>query len=79
MLFMLLKFLYFRFFFNIVFKNILEGISPSDHCFRLLMIFAMSGSLHLCALSPVCNELLRFTSGATPADLLATSMVAEPF
>ena len=28
------------------------------------------------ALSPVCNEFLRFTSGATPADLLAASMAA---
>ena len=28
---------------------------------------------------PTCNRFLRFTSGATPADLLATSMAAEPF
>ena len=31
---------------------------------------------HLCALSPACNEFLRFTSGATPADLLAATMAA---
>ena len=29
---------------------------------------------HLCVLSPACNEFPRFTSGATPADLLATSL-----
>ena len=29
------------------------------------------------ALSPACNEFLRFTSGVTPADLLAASMAAS--
>ena len=29
------------------------------------------------ALSPVCNEFLRFTTGATPADLLVASMAAR--
>ena len=29
------------------------------------------------ALSPACNGFLRFTSGATPADLLAASMAAS--
>ena len=29
--------------------------------------------------SPACNGFLRFTSGATPADLMMASMVAEPF
>ena len=29
--------------------------------------------------APACNSLLRFTSGATPADLLVTSMAAQPF
>ena len=33
----------------------------------------------VCALSPACNGFLRFTSGATPADLLVVSMTAEPF
>ena len=33
----------------------------------------------LYASSPVCDGFLRFISGATPADLLATSIVAEPF
>ena len=28
---------------------------------------------------PVCNGFLRFTTGATPADLLVVSMEAEPF
>ena len=30
-------------------------------------------------LSPAYNGFLRFTSGVTPADLLAASMAAEPF
>ena len=30
------------------------------------------------ALSPACNWFLRFTSSATPADLLAASIVAKP-
>ena len=34
---------------------------------------------HLCALSSMCNGFLRFTSGVTPADLLAACMAAEPF
>ena len=34
---------------------------------------------HLHALSPVCNGFLRFSSGATPADVLSASMVAMPF
>ena len=33
----------------------------------------------MCASSPTCNGFLRFTSGATPADLTTASMVAEPF
>ena len=33
----------------------------------------------LYASSPVCDGSLRFISDATPADLLATSIVAEPF
>ena len=31
------------------------------------------------ASSPVHSRFLRFTSGATPADLLSTSIVAKPF
>ena len=38
-----------------------------------------SGSPYLHASSPVCNNILRFTSGATPANLLASSMAAELF
>ena len=33
----------------------------------------------LCASSPEFNEFLSFTFGVTPADLLTTSMAAEPF
>ena len=29
--------------------------------------------------SPTCNGFFRFTSGATPADLLVASMAAKPF
>ena len=35
------------------------------------------GSPCLLGLSLVCNGFLRFTSSATPADLLAASMAAE--
>ena len=34
---------------------------------------------HLCPWLPTHNIFLRFTSGATPAELLASSMAAEPF
>ena len=34
---------------------------------------------HQHASSPACNGFLRFTSGVTPADLLAASVVAELF
>ena len=33
---------------------------------------------HLCAFSLACNGFLRFTSGATPAELLAVRMLAKP-
>ena len=39
---------------------------------------SQDGSLRLHALLPAPNGFLRFTSGATPADLLATSMAANP-
>ena len=42
--------------------------------------FQIQGGSHcLCTLSPVHNGIVRFTSGATPADLLAASMTAEQF
>ena len=31
----------------------------------------------MCAASPACNAFLRFTFGATPADLLAAGKAAE--
>ena len=40
---------------------------------------SQGGSPHLRASSPVCNRFLRFTSGATPADHLVTSMAPQPF
>ena len=39
---------------------------------------SQGGSPNLCASSPVCNRILRFTFGATPADILAASMAADP-
>ena len=40
---------------------------------------SQGGCPHSCSLSPVHNRILRFTSGVTPADLLAASMAAEQF
>ena len=40
---------------------------------------SQGGSPPLPASLPVCNRILRFTSGATPADLLMVRMAAEPF
>ena len=40
---------------------------------------SQGGTPHLVDSLPVYNGLLRFTCGSTPADLLAASMVAEPF
>ena len=43
------------------------------------MFQSQGGFLYLCASSPVHNKFLRFTSGATPADLYAACMAAEAF
>ena len=40
---------------------------------------SQTGSPDLRASSPMCNRILTFTSGATPADLLVASMAAELF
>ena len=40
---------------------------------------SQGGFSHLCALLPTHNGFLRFTSGMTPADLLAASMVPQLF
>ena len=66
----------------------LEDISP--FCGPLIILFWTSGDIfsgfqsqggspHLHAPSPVSNRIFRFTSGTTPADLLAASMAADPF
>ena len=68
-------------------KRILEDISPflSGHgypCFGLLVMSALGfkgGSPNLYSSLPVHNRILRFTSGGTPADLLAAIMAAKPF
>ena len=39
---------------------------------------AREGSLTFILPSPACNGFLRFTSGVTPAEFLATSRAAEP-
>ena len=39
----------------------------------------MTSALGFKASSPECNEVFRFTTGATPANFLAISMAAEPF
>ena len=73
-----------------VFKNkyfvlkCLEDISPfcgatDTPVFGLLVMFALGFKACLCALLPAHNRILRFTSGATPADLLAASMAAKLF
>ena len=38
---------------------------------------SQDGSSRLHALLPACNEFLRFTSGATPADCIEVSMAAS--
>ena len=50
----------------------------------LIPLFWTSGDIcpgfqSQCGFYNLCNRFLRFTSGATPADLLAASMVTEPF
>ena len=62
----------------------MEDISPFLHLFWTSgdvcpRYQSQGGSPCLCALLPTYNGILRFTSGATPADLLAASLTAEPF
>ena len=57
---------------------------PRYHCFctcgDICPGFQSQGGFpHLYASSPTHNGFLRFTSGATPADLLTASLVGEPF
>ena len=40
---------------------------------------SQGGSPFLYALLPICNRILRFTSGVTPVDLLVASMTVELF
>ena len=47
-----------------------------DFWWRLLWVSKPGWTPHLCASSPAHNGFLRFTSGVTPADLLAASMAA---
>ena len=52
-------------------------------CFRFLVTSGLGFKARmdpsLRSSSPACNRILRFTYGATPADLLVTSMAAELF
>ena len=71
------------------FENNLEDIGPScgvtdTPSFGLLVMFALGFKsrvdLLTCLLHhPACNTILRFTSGVTPADILAASMAAKSF
>ena len=73
---------------QLFFKKILEDISPFrgatdtpvlDFWWHLPWVSKLGWIPHLCALSPVCNEFQRFTSGVTPADCIEVSIAAEPF
>ena len=66
-------------------KKVLEDTRP--FCGTWIPLFWTSGDFwvskpgwicHLRVSPPACNGFLRFTSGATPADLLAATMTAEP-
>ena len=50
-----------------------------DFRWRLFWVSNQGGFTHFGTLLPACNRTLRFTSGATPADLLAANMAAELF
>ena len=76
---------------KLLFKKNLEDISPFVG--SLIPLFWTSGEIcpgfqsqggpinciYIIWISPACNGFLRFTSGATPADLLTASIAAEPF
>ena len=69
-------------------KNFFEDISPFcgaidtpvfDFWSRLPWVSKQGRSMCLHVSSTTCNRILRFTSGATPAELLAASIATEPF
>ena len=69
-------------------KKIVDSISPScgaidtpvlDFWWFLPWVSKPGWNILLACLLSEHNRFLRFTSGATAADLLAASMVAEPF
>ena len=73
---------------SFLFENFLEDI-PFKFVWPLMPLFwtsgdacpgfeSQGGSPHLLASLPVCNGFLRFTPGATPADLLAARMAGKP-
>ena len=49
-----------------------------DFWWHLLWV-SKQGWIPVCFIACTCNEFLGFTSGATPADFLATNMAAKPF
>ena len=72
---------------TIIFKKILEDISPLCGAtdtpvvdfWRCLPGFSKPGRIHVLAYFINCFGFLRFTCGAIPADLLAASMAPELF
>ena len=58
--------------------DVCPWVSKSEWA-ALFVIMLVGKSPHLCASSPVYNDLLRFISSVTPPDLLAVCMSAEPF
>ena len=60
---------------NLALTKILQNFSKTSTPRMMPALWIPS----LYALLPEHNGFLRFTSGATPADLLAASMAAEPF
>ena len=76
---------FFFFFFLFFLKKFLEDMSPFcgatdtpvlDFWWRLPWVSKPGWIPCLRALSPVCHEFLRFTSGVTPADCIEVSMAA---
>ena len=64
------------------FKTAILAVLPTFYFFEDISPISLDFKTripHLHSLLPVCNGFLRVTSGATPAVLLAASMVAELF
>ena len=71
--------LFFFFFLNF-WRTHVRFVGPLIPCFGLLVTSALGFKARVDSLACflACAPFLRFTSGATPADLLTASMAAEP-